>query len=500
MATFKDRIEDLAGTIPATADGEQFLKDGVVDVVHRTISAHPQHMSLFSKEQSIESAGSSVHDVHVSEVTRSGTACREIPAAGRHAAADTNSLHYASTDDPVYYFLNEKIHILPEGSGTCSILEHGDVISWDSGTSSITYMPSHHYNQVIMYAGIQTLHHKMVEMNSNTDIDTAFTAVNTELDETQASCDLINTQVDAAVVELAEAGTQVDESIDTALAAILTATGRINTAVGLANDEFDKCDTILDKGEVDSEGDVNTALGLVTTAVAQAATAASKFLSADESVFGDEETFLTANSQLTRVKNALDQASDVINGNQPSATTDAFGALVEEDTEILQGALAIVSSEIQRAQMHLAEWTSIGDMRVKEVNAALSEANGGIQEINARLAQAQSKREESNSRIASGNAYLQEAAMSAKEAETYAVEVNSRLAQVSGYGQVAGGYISAAQGYASEIQSKINIAQGYIGEINTRIARDNQTYQWYASQIAALQQQYNASFMVSGQQ
>ena len=132
MATFKDRIEDLAGTIPATADGEQFLKDGVVDVVHRTISAHPQHMSLFSKEQSIESAGSSVHDVHVSEVTRSGTACREIPSAGRHAAADANSLHYASTDDPVYYFLNEKIHILPEGGGSCSILEHGDVISWDS--------------------------------------------------------------------------------------------------------------------------------------------------------------------------------------------------------------------------------------------------------------------------------------------------------------------------------------------------------------------------------
>ena len=179
MATFKDRIEDLAGTIPATADGEQFLKDGVVDVVHRTISAHPQHMSLFSKEQSIESAGSSVHDVHVSEVTRSGTACREIPSAGRHAAADANSLHYASTDDPVYYFLNEKIHILPEGGGSCSILEHGTVSNWDSGTSSISYMPSHHYNQVIMYAGIQTLHHKMVEMNSNTDIYTAFTAVNT---------------------------------------------------------------------------------------------------------------------------------------------------------------------------------------------------------------------------------------------------------------------------------------------------------------------------------
>ena len=363
MATFKDRIEDLAGTIPATADGEQFLKDGVVDVVHRTISAHPQHMSLFSKEQSIESAGSSVHDVHVSEVTRSGTACREIPSAGRHAAADTNSLHYASTDDPVYYFLNEKIHILPEGGGSCSILEHGTVSNWDSGTSSISYMPSHHYNQVIMYAGIQTLHHKMVEMNSNTDIDTAFTAVNTELDETQASCDLINTQVDAAVVELAEAGTQVDASIDTALAAIVTATGRINTAVGLANDEFDKCDTILDKGEVDSEGDVNTAaakivteldetqskcdlmdaeivlakaevadalaeiaeaIGLtdssssdIKTAVDAMKTANAKFRAdgSDPALFGDDSTYTTADSAMTNVKTYVDRAITYINGN-----------------------------------------------------------------------------------------------------------------------------------------------------------------------------------------
>ena len=62
------------------------------------------------------------------------------------------------------------------------------------------------------------------------------------------------------------------------------------------------------------------------------------------------------------------------------------------------------------------------------------------------------------------------------------------------------GGTAAAQGYLNEVQTKIAIANGYIGELNTRIARDNQTYQWYASQIAALQQQYNTSFMVSGQQ
>lgn len=182
MATFKDRIEDLAGSIPATADGEQFLKDGVIDVVHRTISAHPQHMPLFSKQVTIAtpSSGEDVHDVHVSEVTKDGTACREIPASGRHAATDSASLHYASDDDPVYYFLNEKIYIKPaSGTQTFSILEHGDVTNWDSGTSSISYMPSHHYNQVIMYAAIAVLHHKMVEMNASivhSDQDGSYTA------------------------------------------------------------------------------------------------------------------------------------------------------------------------------------------------------------------------------------------------------------------------------------------------------------------------------------
>ena len=92
MATFKDRIEDLAGTIPSTADGEQFLKDGVVDVVHRVIAAHPQHISLFSKNESISDSGTTVHDVHIQEVTRDNTACREIAPTGRHGASDSASI------------------------------------------------------------------------------------------------------------------------------------------------------------------------------------------------------------------------------------------------------------------------------------------------------------------------------------------------------------------------------------------------------------------------
>ena len=426
MATFKDRIEDLAGTIPATADGEQFLKDGVVDVVHRTITAHPQHIPLFTKQVTIAtpSLGEDVHDVHVAEVTKDGTACREIPASGRHAATDSASLHYASDNDPVYYFLNEKIYIKPaSGTQTFSILEHGDVTNWDSGTSSITYMPSHHYNQVIMYAGIQTLHHKMVEMNSNTDIDTAFTAVNTELDETQALADLVNTQVDSSVTEIAKAVTEADEIIT----------------------------------QTDNASDFATALTAMNTAVDKFRADAD-----DPALLGDETQYLTGVG-LAHVKDALDNARTIIDDGANSPTGNAAGdaatyLYTDEDTELLQGALGIAASEIQRAQAHIAEWNST-------VQTLQTEING------------------------------------------FATEVQSRAAFTGAKGQAvqaiiadSGAYLSAAQGYLNEVQTKIAIANGYIGELNTRIARDNQTYQWYGTQIAALQQQYNASFMVSGQQ
>lgn len=114
--------------------------------------------------------------------------------------------------------------------------------------------------------------------------------------------------------------------------------------------------------------------------------AVAKFENADsESVFGDESTFLTNDSQLTRVKSALDAAESVINGNQPTATTDAFGALASEDIDIVNSALSIAQLEISRAQAHLQEWTAIGDMRVKEINSYLSVAQGHASEVQTRL-------------------------------------------------------------------------------------------------------------------
>ena len=135
-----------------------------------------------------------------------------------------------------------------------------------------------------------------------------------------------------------------------------------------------------------SNTDINNALTAIKAAVEQARDAADKFEVANAaSVFGDTATFDATNSQLTRVKDAVDKVSDIVNGDQPSATTDAFGAQANEDIELVSSALNIAQTELSRAQMHLSEWNAIGDMRVKEVNSALSEASGFANEMQARI-------------------------------------------------------------------------------------------------------------------
>ena len=114
----------------------------------------------------------------------------------------------------------------------------------------------------------------------------------------------------------------------------------------------------------------------ITTAITAVNTALDRI---NDHVWDDEETFLTTNSQLTRVKGALDNAESVINGNQPSTTTDAFGALSNEDLELMSGALSAASTEIGRASTHLGEWSAIGGMAIQEANGYIAEANSRLQ-------------------------------------------------------------------------------------------------------------------------
>jgi len=494
MATFSAQVVDLVGTFSDETALDTFITEGANEV----INAMPRAILERVAEETSVTDGTTTSEGHkILYVLRNdGTIdqpCRLVPAFKRGRIQDSSDMEFATTSDPAYYIQDGKINIFPNGNGLMvSVPTYSQSSPLDaSGISTITNFPDEYEYLVTLYAAIKALNQNLSALHSNSDITTALTAINTEIDETLTIADLINTQIDDAVTEIAETVANVDANVDTALAAMTTAAGRINTAVGLANNEFDKGNALLLLGEADTESDVTTALTAMKAAVEAAEAAFDKMDGSDESVFGDEDTFLTASSQLTRVKAAIDNAENLINNNQPSATTDAFGAQANEDIELVTSALNIAQTEIQRSQAHLSEWTAIGDMRIKQINASLSEANGYGSEIQARLAQAQAKREESNSRIQLGNSYLAEANAAASEVQAFGNEVSQRLAQVGAQGNVAASYINAATGYANEIQSKLNIASAYGNEVQLRLNVDSTEYQWYERQQAKLQADYD---------
>ena len=136
--------------------------------------------------------------------------------------------------------------------------------------------------------------------------------------------------------------------------------------------------------------DITTALTYLKAAVDQAETAGDNFeVASTASVFGDTATFDATNSQITRVKDAVDKVQLLIETDKPASGYDAYDLLQAEDIELLNGNLSIVKSELERAQVHLAEWVAIGDMRVKQINSALAEAQGYANEVTSRISQQQ---------------------------------------------------------------------------------------------------------------
>jgi len=172
MAIFKDQIEDLAGTIPATCDAEQFLKDAVLDIISKIKKINPLELSLFATSEEIN-GGLEVSNIEILDVSRDDKNCRAIQSKNRHSAEDTDSFHYAGSDDPVYYILNKFLHVLPTGgSPTASIVADGVVTDWDTGTSSITNFPSDKYNLAILYAAYNVLHCRMLDSTTPTVVPT----------------------------------------------------------------------------------------------------------------------------------------------------------------------------------------------------------------------------------------------------------------------------------------------------------------------------------------
>ena len=397
MATFVVQIETLTGlaidgsSAPTETEVTQYLHDGVLDVTAKWIRQNPGDKERFMRvtSESTSQGGLTSDSQIVSVVRESGAdndwmACKKISLANQAVVVNTGSVFLASKNDPVFavesngvinvypapdnggadsykvYYVNNE----PKGDGTSDDLAYGH--------TTIGYFPDDKIPLVVMYAGMHSLQNKAAALHASvlSKASDALDAANTEIDKIDALATLMNAE--------------------------------IHEAVGLTDSS--------------SSG--------IKTAVDGMATAVSKFRAdaSDPALFGDESQYTTSQG-MTRVKNALDNAQGVINDNQPSATTDAYGAQAAEDIELVTSALAIAAQELARADAHISEFTAASEVLSKE-NSTFGDGVSSISTwIDSKSTVWTGFSTEISSRLEAAAAYLAEAekrnTISSKEYEWY---------------------------------------------------------------------------------
>jgi len=294
MATFEAQVEGLTSlsidgsSAPTQTELTQFLTDGAKEVINLL----PEGLlPLCSSSVSFTSgSASTLNTGKVLHVLRSdgdiSQPCRSIPAMYKGKYSDPDDMNYATVTDPAFYVENNTIDVLPAG-GSCTYSEvQYPAVAY--GDSAIAVFPDEAEYLVPIYASIKSLQNVLGDKSSNSDITTALTAINTEMDETQAVCDKIDAdlvlakaEVVLAKAEAAELATQTDNGGDfeTAVDAMATELAKVDNIIVEASTEFDKVDNVivegsvefdksdalLDLGEADTETAVNTAAAKIIT-------------------------------------------------------------------------------------------------------------------------------------------------------------------------------------------------------------------------------------------
>jgi len=510
MADFKTQVEDLIGSVGDDA----LITQSLIDIGGEIIGVLPAAKLLSSSlAVAVSSSGLGISDKKVLAVDKDDLPAKRVPADKKARYNDTASIYAATDTDPVYYIEAETIYLNGDaGDGaTAGVLHyvpklptHNGSALISNGSDAVANFPLEAEYLLVLGSAVRCLQRLMANKTSNLPSDISepvlsevseslptFTAPDAfVLIPPPSDADISYSSVPSApsyvqpILSLSSAPTISDLTITS------------NPPVSPASPSFTTPDiastTLNNLGvlpvytapsttisgvawatEYPSQVTaITTAFLYLKAAVDQAETAADKFASAtSDSQFDTNSTWDATNSQLTRVKDALDKVSALIESNSPASSYDAHDLLQAEDIELLQGNLAIVQAELQRAQTHVGEWVAIGDMRVKEVNAALSEASGYANEIQARLsttpikisefqAKVQNSLNEFNETNVQYQAKLQEAIqqaqLSSREAEQ---EANSKL-----------------QKEQQEYSAKLQKYQSEVSEYQTNISKEVQQY------------------------
>ena len=326
---FEEQVEALTGIAisgssnPTQTELSAFLQDGVKDVANRMIEARPAELSKFTattnSTSSITKTGKILSVVREHDSTDILRKCTAIDPGDRYDATDTESLNYRSKTSPGFYELAGSIHTVPPAaSGNNDIIV--TQVSYDAGVvfgdtvgSGIDNFPTEYEHLVGIYASIQSLKAKM----SNSII--SIVAVPPDVPTITASTVSFST---AAPSYASPTQTISGTDWDTAYPDEYTA---LNIALGAMTTELNKVDNILSTAE-DKVDAYYTDIGDI-----------------------DDTTELwdLTNKRFSVVRDALNYAGNLIDGNKPNQEYDAAQNLLD------------VNAALDGMQAHLADGETV---------------------------------------------------------------------------------------------------------------------------------------------
>ena len=465
MATFEAQVEGLTSlsidgsSAPTQTELTQFLTDGAKEI----LSVLPkQKKAMYSTSNTLDS-GDTTLTIGGSEilgvVRNDGTIdqpCRRIPLSLSGRAQDSEEMIYGTVTDPVWWITINALNMFPTPTdaqnGLIQTLAYPAVAY---GDSAITKFPDEAEYLVPIYASIKAIQNALGAKAGNSDITTALTAINTEIDECLSIADsaateigLANAEADKATAEVALANTEVDKMAAEVVLA--------NAEVDLSNAEVDKMAAEIALTNSTLDAALSSVGSNVDTATAAIATAAGRVNTAVALANTQFDSAVTANS----------------------------------------------SEDIELASSHV----KAGQGFISEAQAAVSEAQTYVNEVSSRVNQVNAEVQIAQGYIGTATGYGNIAQGFGQTAQGYISTANGYggvaqgfLGIASGFMNTAQGYIATANAYLQQIQAKIGIAQGYANEAQSRLSVLTTEYTWLEKQQAKLQADYDKGLqMIAG--
>ena len=175
---FKTKIRDYTGSTPViessstyTTDNahddkaQRYLVDGCYDVIEKIRATKGEDdVQNFGVMTSNDTTGNAPNIDEVREiihVQRNGVPAIRVTPNLAHKYTDTDSIHYASATDPVFFIQEEYLYLKPISSVSGALryiyIPNYAVTNYTTEASSIDKFPAEYYEHVCMYASLKVL-------------------------------------------------------------------------------------------------------------------------------------------------------------------------------------------------------------------------------------------------------------------------------------------------------------------------------------------------------